>query len=1494
MKSIEIKRTILLAAAAILLLASVSVFATTAQAQTPPQGVDTAERDDVVPEDKEDDSAPDSAQDGTPPTGVDTAERDDEVPEGKEDDSAPDSGQEGGTLPAGVDTAERDDVVPEDDGRAARAADLAPAPTGLRATTYTGTSVSLSWRAVTDAASYRVEYRKSGSSRWLVAGYASSGTSYKVSRLVCNTTYYFQVRARGDGSPYSYTYGTPSTSLSKKTGPCIVSTPTGLKSTASTETSVSLSWKAVANAAAYKVEYRRIGSSSWRHARYVYSGTPYDAPSLLCNTTYQFQVRARGNGKTYSTKYSDPSTSLSKKTGLCIVSTPTSLKSTASTETSVSLSWKAVANAAAYKVEYRKSGSTSWLHADYVYSGASYTAPSLLCNTTYQFQVRARGNGKTYSTKYSDPSTSVSKKPGPCIPSAPTGVSSTASGPTSVKVSWSPVSGIAKYRVERRTGTSGSWSTVSSSATGPSYTVSGFVPGTSYYFRVSAYGDGKAYAAKWSAVSAVASTTTHSRPAIAISGLVGSLQEGGSDSFTVSASNLVSSRGYSIKVTTSNSDVGFDSKCSDRTETATVPSSRTSYSKTLTLYGCDTSGGTVKASLLRGTTSIATDTYDVRVGPTISLSSVPSSLKAGAASGFTVTANYLNPSHAYRIRAEYARPELGARDDCSYTEADRTSKDFTGRTSYSATFTVYGCSAGAAAWITTGLHRVISGAEQDSAIISDTSGAITVTAVVPRRVSSPSVSPNDRRLIISWSAPFDGGAAITHYHVQYDLTTASTWIITKTSGTDTTTTVSGLTNGSSYHVQVQGCNSVGCGSWSGSAIGTPQVLPAPPTNLSIGVDPKDDYRMMVTYTYSASRQRHYQIELHAQAMSSGSGAWAVVRSKDAGFQQSVKLNESDKVPGYRYKARARNCLTAQRIVCGNWSAFSTSVTPLARPISLDVRPLPLRKAMLTWTGDANAVKYIVEVRERGGSWDPPDRTDPSSGNTSAAKYEGSLDRIVAVDTDNDGTVDAHKGLAHADAYEFRVRATGSNSTYLDSGFSSTVRIIENPIIRGNGDSRNAPKGQGEAEVVWERVANVINGRYTVRTRKLYPPDHHRINWNLHSYDTNLPAIGCESQPCFSLPDKLYDDVTANGAVGTRLTYSRPKLELGKLYGIQLSYEISAGHETIHVFSANDVYVWPSKNLPSENPHPDRVATFPFFGHHKDKDYGYRICKDTFFPDNTTRQADWVKLIEHAFEQWEIATDGFITMTPEYKDPVSREYEDCTSMSWWRPMFLIRGKDDSLSEIRMLDVNIPKAFLASKEISSDIFKLCILAAPACVTSRTDYNDPNRGPSNYLSGVDITFNRSKFEDDDPTVGKRGYWYPRIPVVSFNTCLPDIYPDEDNPDTGYSAYRIVLHEAGHALGLSNVTDQWRYQLEAVASLVKLNPFKNDIYHASHSSTPDSVMNYDKEIFANYDPLGDDPNTQNIDERWQRLGREPDCSPHPIDILAIYALYQVPVPVP
>ena len=91
---------------------------------------------------------------------VDTAQRDDVVEEEGGASGAVDEDSEG-RLPD-VDTAERDDVVEEEEGATGRAAN-APAPTGLRVTSDTDDSVSLSWNTVTDAGAYKVEYRRSGS-----------------------------------------------------------------------------------------------------------------------------------------------------------------------------------------------------------------------------------------------------------------------------------------------------------------------------------------------------------------------------------------------------------------------------------------------------------------------------------------------------------------------------------------------------------------------------------------------------------------------------------------------------------------------------------------------------------------------------------------------------------------------------------------------------------------------------------------------------------------------------------------------------------------------------------------------------------------------------------------------------------------------------------------------------------------------------------------------------------------------------------------------------------------------------------------------------------------------------------------------------------------------------------------------------------------------------------------------------------------------------------
>ena len=124
------------------------------------------------------------------------------------------------------------------------------------------------------------------------------------------------------------------------------------------------------------------------------------------------------------------------------------------------------------------------------------------------------------------------------------------------------------------------------------------------------------------------------------------------------------------------------------------------------------------------------------------------------------------------------------------------------------------------------------------------------------------------------------------------------------------------------------------------------------------------------------------------------------------------------------------------------------------------------------------------------------------------------------------------------------------------------------------------------------------------------------------------------------------------------------------------------------------------------------------------------------------------------------------------------------------------------------------------------------------------------------------------------------PHLPAngTNFTTCLPDVDPFSDDPDDGYFAYAIALHEAGHALGLSSFSYK-----ELVLS-------QDQPYEVAHATIPDTVMNYDDESEFLYDASLENPATPQLEGV---LRYEPDCYPYPLDVKAMYAIYQTAVPV-
>ena len=92
-------------------------------------------------------------------------------------------------------------------------------------------------------------------------------------------------------------------------------------------------------------------------------------------------------------------------------------------------------------------------------------------------------------------------------------------------------------------------------------------------------------------------------------------------------------------------------------------------------------------------------------------------------------------------------------------------------------------------------------------------------AEAPAAPDRPVLTPDDRQITVHWSTPHPNGATITGYSIRYRAATSSTWTPWAHTGLNTSTTITGLTNSTDYHIQTAAANSAGTGSWSPSAIG---------------------------------------------------------------------------------------------------------------------------------------------------------------------------------------------------------------------------------------------------------------------------------------------------------------------------------------------------------------------------------------------------------------------------------------------------------------------------------------------------------------------------------------------------------------------------------------------------------------------------------------------------------------------------------------------------
>lgn len=261
--------------------------------------------------------------------------------------------------------------------------------------------------------------------------------------------------------------------------------------------------------------------------------------------------------------------------------------------------------------------------------------------------------------------------------------------------------------------------------------------------------------------------------------------------------------------------------------------------------------------------------------------------------------------------------------------------------------------------------NVAAGAVRDLA--GNNLAAITARAItnnvftVPSQVTGLTLgSTTSTTQALSWTAPSNGGSAITDYVIQYKLTSGSTWT-TFSDGTSTTasTTVTGLTSATAYDFRVAAVNANGTGTYSTTVSATTSSgasAPAQVTGLTLGTPTSTTQPLSWSVPADGgSAITDYLIEYKATS----SGTWLT-------FSDGVSTTASTTVTGltastsYDYRVSAINAI-------GTGTASATGTGSTAASGDTDANAF-ISAAGITDSTQQSAIQTLVTSLKANSLW----------------------------------------------------------------------------------------------------------------------------------------------------------------------------------------------------------------------------------------------------------------------------------------------------------------------------------------------------------------------------------------------------------------------------------------------------------------------------------------------------------------------------------------------
>lgn len=344
----------------------------------------------------------------------------------------------------------------------AEVTDIPSAVTGIRSTSNTSTSNTITWNASTKAEGYEIYQWIGTTDSYKLIGTTTS-TKFTNSKKGSGTMYRYKVRAFNnvDGQRIEGAYSSEFTT-------CTLPANVSFSLCSTDVDSITLNWNKVSKATGYQVEMYTNGT--WKTLSTL-SGTSYTVSDLSQNTAYRFRVRAIRNYNyiNYYGGYTE------KDITIHPANTPKGLSSSVNTSSSNTITWKSMNGVSGYSVyqwigttdSYRKLGDNAYPY--YTNSGKS-------SGTMYTYRVKAYYVSDNVM-QYSKPAQVVT-----CTLPANVTVKTAKRSGSKISLAWNKVSKATGYEIYVKSGRS--WKKLATTS-GKSYTAKN-MSGTKT-FKIRAY-----------------------------------------------------------------------------------------------------------------------------------------------------------------------------------------------------------------------------------------------------------------------------------------------------------------------------------------------------------------------------------------------------------------------------------------------------------------------------------------------------------------------------------------------------------------------------------------------------------------------------------------------------------------------------------------------------------------------------------------------------------------------------------------------------------------------------------------------------------------------------------------------------------------------------------------------------------------------------------------------------------------------------------------------